>query len=407
MLSLLGVITYLDRTCISVTASGMMRDLNLSSVQMGVVFSAFTLAYAIFEIPSGSWGDHYGTRKVLSRIVVWWSAFTVLTGFAFNYSSLLVTRFLFGAGEAGAWPNVARTAARWFPRSSRGRAQAFFFVGCHLSGGLTPLLVTALLGWMNWQAVFWIFGSVGFVWALAWFLWFRDEPSEHRAVGQAELEFIRVGRSNAKPLPHNWATWGPLLRNRNVLFICLMYFTQAYAFNFYVTWLPTYLRQQRGFSSFTLGFLSGLPLILSVIADFSGGFTTDKLVKRMGLRAGRSLVGVASLVAAGICLIAGAHTENAVLAAVMISCAGACANFLLPAAWGTCIDIAGDNSGLVSACMNTAGQVGGFLSPLVLALMLRHFSSWTPGLYLTGVLYLLGALCWLAIDAGKPIWKEA
>src|SRR5689334_16054070 len=201
MTVVLAAITYLDRVTISVTRPDIARDLGLSATEMGYVFSAFYLAYALFEIPSGSWGDRVGTRRVLTRIVCWWSAFTVLTGFAFSYASLLGIRFLFGAGEAGAWPNVARTFSRWFPRRDRGTVQGTFFMGAHLAGGLTPLLATALLAYMSWRTLFAVFGSIGFIWALAWYRWFRDTPAEHPEVSAAERAFIEDGIvTDARPL---------------------------------------------------------------------------------------------------------------------------------------------------------------------------------------------------------------
>src|SRR3954463_14482093 len=165
----LAAVTYLDRVCIAQTAADMMRELGLTSVQMGYVFSAFTLAYALFEIPTGAWGDRIGARRVLTRIVVWWSSFTMATAAAYNYTSLLAVRFLFGMGEAGAFPNVSKTFSRWFPAVERGTAQGIFFAGAHLGGGLTPLLVTYLLLFMPWRMVFVTFGLLGFVWAIAWF----------------------------------------------------------------------------------------------------------------------------------------------------------------------------------------------------------------------------------------------
>ena len=196
--------------------------------------------YALFEIPTGWWGDKVGTRKVLTRIVCWWSAFTVLTGFAFSYWSLLAIRFLFGAGEAGAWPNVARTFSRWFPRRDRGTVQGTFFMGAHLAGGLTPLLATALLAYMDWRTLFGVFGSVGFVWALVWYRWFRDTPAEHPAVSADERAFIEDGIVvDHRPLEKT--QWKRLLANRTVVCLCLMYFTQTFGNAFYVTWLPTYL----------------------------------------------------------------------------------------------------------------------------------------------------------------------
>ena len=190
MTVVLAAITYLDRVAIGVTRPYIARDLDLTPTQMGYVFSAFYLSYALFEIPTGWWGDKVGTRKVLTRIVCWWSFFTVLTGFAWSYSSLLLIRFLFGAGEAGAWPNVARTFSRWFPRRDRGTVQGTFFMGAHLAGGLTPAIATALLVYMDWRTLFVVFGSIGFIWALAWYRWFRDTPAEHPAVSAAERTFI-------------------------------------------------------------------------------------------------------------------------------------------------------------------------------------------------------------------------
>lgn len=395
---LLAGITYLDRVCISVTAPRMMEDLGLSQKQMSFVFSAFTLAYAIFEIPTGMWGDRVGTRRVLTRIVLWWSSFTMITGAVAGYPSLLAARFLFGIGEAGAWPNVARTFSRWFPASERGRAQGIFFMGAHLAGGLTPLLVQALLPYFHWRALFMIFGSVGFLWALAWYRWFRDDPSQHASVSARELAHISEGRVlSASHGPG--IDWRRLLANRTVLGLCLMYFTQTYGFMFYITWLPSYLKSQRGFSSFTLAFLAGLPLTLSVLADLFGGMTTDRLSKRFGLCVGRVAVGGGSLFAAGVFMISGCLVNDPILAAVLISLAGAASNFLLGAAWGTCIDIGGRNSGALSAAMNTAGQVGGFLSPIILA----YLGNYTYALLLTGVLYICGAACWLLVDPLHPL----
>ncbi|HEY2017030.1 MAG TPA: MFS transporter [Bryobacteraceae bacterium] len=401
MTVLLGMITYLDRTCISVTAPNIMKDLHLTQIQMSFVFSAFTLAYALFEIPSGWWGDRVGTRRVLTRIVAWWSTFTMLTGGAWNYAALLVTRFLFGAGEAGCWPNVTRTLSRWFPLSERGKAQSFFFMGAHLAGGFTPLLVTAMLSRMSWRLLFVIFGSVGFLWAVWWRYWFRDEPSEHAAVRAGELEFIEKGRMIAAGERSDSTPWKALLANRTAVLICLMYFTQAYGFNFYVTWLPTYLKNVRGFTSVSLGVLAGLPLALSVLAGLSGGATTDWLTRRFGLRIGRATVGAAALLAAGGFMMAGTFTANPYSSAILIALGSAAANFMLPAAWGSCIDLGGRHAGTLSGAMNTSGQIGGVLSPMIVGLCVQWFGSWSAPLYLTAALYFVGAICWAGIDPSR------
>ena len=199
----LAMITYLDRACLATLAPGIVRDLGLSTVQMGFVFTAFQLAYALFEIPTAWWADRQGTRAVLSRIVLWWSCLTAATGAAFSYPVLLGIRFLFGMGEAGAWPCVARTFSRWIPVRERGTVQGIFFAGAHLTGGLTPVLVLWMLHFMSWRAIFVCFGAVGFVWVAIWHTWFRNDPSEHPAVNAAELQTIRLGAA-ARQRPLGW-----------------------------------------------------------------------------------------------------------------------------------------------------------------------------------------------------------
>lgn len=398
---LLGMITYLDRTSISITAPNIMKDIGLTQIRMSFVFSAFTLAYAIFEIPSGWLGDRIGTRRVLTRIVAWWSTFTMLTGAAWNYAALLAIRFLFGAGEAGCWPNVTRTFSRWFPLSERGTAQGFFFMGTLLAGGFTPLAVTAMLGHMSWRLLFVIFGSVGFLWAAFWRYWFRDEPAQHAAVSASELEWIEKGRMIERGHAGDGTPWTKLLANRTTALLCLMYFTQSYVFSFYVTWLPTYLKNVRGFQSVSLGLFAGLPLTFSVPAVLAGGIATDWLTRRFGLRIGRATVGGSALLAAGVCLLAGTSTASPHASALLIGLAGAASNFLLPAAWGSCVDLGGRHSGTLSGTMNTCGQIGGFFSPLVMGSCVQWFGSWNMPLYLMAGLYGVGALCWAWIDPSR------
>jgi MFS family permease len=401
----MAAITYLDRVCIAETAPDIKRDMGLSNRQMGFVFSAFTIAYALFEVPCGAWGDRVGTRRVLARIVVWWSSFTIATAAAFNYVSLLAIRFLFGMGEAGAFPNASKAFSRWFPLAERGRAQGIFFAGAHLGGGLTLVLVSASLKIMHWRTVFVVCGAIGFVWALYWYRWFRDDPAEHPAVSRAELKWIESGRQKESPHHFSVALVIRALSNRTMLALCLMYFTQAYGFYFNLTWFPTYLKEVlHGYSPWLHKLLVGLPLILSAAADLVGGWTTDRLRRAFGPLVGRCAVGGASLLIAGVAMIAAAQAGHPVLSALLIALAGAADSFLLGAAWGTCIDIAGPHAGLVTAAMNTAGQVGAFLSPIILAVFLDHAPrDWTTPMLIMGGLYLAGALCWLFVDPSRPI----
>jgi sugar phosphate permease len=280
MATALAMITYLDRVCIAKLAPDIMRDLELSKIEMGYVFSSFALAYAMFEIPTAWWADRSGTHSVLTRIVVWWSCFTAATATAAGYASLLVLRFLFGAGEAGAWPCVARTFSRWIPSQERGTVQGVFFAGAHLVGGLTPTLIVLLLPFMNWRAVFVLFGSVGFIWAIAWHIWFRDDPTEHSAVNAAEAAYIVANRPADVGHVAGASYWWRLLRDRNVLALCIMYASNSMIFYFCITWLPTYLQERHGFEATALGFFAGLPLLVSVPSDLFGGVVADRVAAR-------------------------------------------------------------------------------------------------------------------------------
>ncbi len=394
----LAAVTYLDRVCISVLAPDIARDLSLSKIQMSFVFSAFAVAYAAFEIVTAWWGERIGPRRILTRIVAWWSCFTIATAFAWNYSSLLAIRFLFGAGEAGAWPGAALAFSRWTPVSERGRAQGFFFAAAHLSGGLTPLLVAALLPHMSWRAIFATCGAVGFVWATAWFRWFRDEPRDHPEVNAAEVELIEAGRRISVHEHAGAAVWRALAASPSVWFLCLAYFSNSYGSYFVMTWLPTYLAEQRGFQKDSLSFFSGLPLLLSVFGDISGGAVTDFLTRRFGLRLGRSGVAVVGYAVAGAAMFASVLSATPVMAASLIAVAVAASMFTLSASWATCIDIGGEHTGLLSAAMNTTGQIGSILSPVVAGWVVAHFSNWQTPLLIMGNLYVASALMWTLVD---------
>lgn len=400
----LGAVTYLDRACIATLSPDIRRDLGLSKDQMSWIYSAFAIAYAAFEIPTAWWADRMGTRRVLTRIVAWWSAFTIATGAAWSFSSMLVIRFLFGAGEAGAWPGMARTFSRWIPRSERGTIQGLFFSAAHIMGGLTPVIALAVAGLCGWRWTFVLFGLPGIVWAVAWHRWFRDDPEQHPAVNAAELEKIAAGRDPSSGHHAGWAYWRQLLRHRNTLPLCLMYFPNSFGFYFCITWLPTYLQEQHGFNSMRLGFFTGLPLLLSPVADLLGGVATDVVTRRYGLRLGRAGVGAASYLVAGTAMLLATTTTQPELAAWCIATAVAASMFTVAASWGTVIDIGGSHAGVVGAAMNTCGQIGSVICPLIVISLQQHY-HWNAPLYLIGSLFLMGAVAWGFINPQRKIFE--
>jgi MFS transporter, ACS family, glucarate transporter len=401
----LAMVTYLDRACIATLAPEIMRDLDLSKAQMSWVYSAFALSYAIFEIPTAWWADRSGTRRVLTRIVLWWSTFTMATAAAFNFASMLTLRFLFGAGEAGAWPCVARTFSRWIPLVERGRVQGIFFSGAHLAGGLTPMIALTLSGVFGWRAVFIAFGLIGIVWAVAWHRWFRNDPSEHPAVNPAETAVIVAGRAVPVTTHEGWAYWKRLLGHRNTLALCLSYIPNSCAFYFCITWLPTYLKEKHSFAALSLGFFAGLPLIVSVLGDLFGGVATDWGVRKFGLRFGRAGISGFGNLVAGICMISAAFVHHPIAAISLISAAVASTMFTLGATWSTCIDIGGRHVSVVSAAMNTAGQIGSFFCPPLVTALLAHYGDWNAPVLAIGGLFLFGALCWTVIDPRDRVFE--
>ncbi|RIL02173.1 MAG: MFS transporter, partial [Proteobacteria bacterium] len=276
-------IAYLDRVCISTAAPAIKADLGLSDTQMGWGFSAFTIAYALFEVPSGWLADRFGARWMLTRIVLWWSAMTALTGAARGLGSLVALRWLFGMGEAGVLPSLARAFGRWLPVRERGRAFGLTIMAGALGGAATQPLVVAILQQVSWRHAFPLFGAVGVVWAAAWFAWFRDDPREHRGVDAAERAEIGEPAHDAAHPPVPWAM---LVRSRNLWAICAMYFGAIYGWYFYLTWLPTYLLRARGFELGAVGWLAALPLLGIAAGSLAGGLLADALTRRFGARVG-------------------------------------------------------------------------------------------------------------------------
>jgi len=398
---LLAVITYLDRVCISAAAPFIMDDLHLTLVEMSLVFGAFTLAYSLFEIPSGWLGDVYGPRRIITRIALWWSAFTMLTGSAGGLTSLVGIRFLFGAGEAGAFPNIARSFSRWFPLRERGQATGIMFLGSRVGGMLAVPITLLLIRRWGWRWSFVAVGSVGLVWAVAWYRWYRDRPADHPGMTPAELAWIEqdaARESGQSPTP-----WRALLTSSNLYTICVMYFAFGYGLYFYFTWLPTFLIRELHFSQLAGGIFAALPFLLAGVADVVGGWTTDWLARHRGLRIARCGLGCAAFSTCAAFLIASTFATEPVARAVLLALALASADLALAACWAVCLDIGAEHAGVVTGFMNTFGNLGGLVGPIVVGLAVDRSGSWLVPFYITAGVYAVGAMAWLAIDPTRQI----
>jgi len=403
LLFLLSIITYLDRVCISVAGPRMQADLNISPERWGWVVGAFTLSYAVFEIPSGAMGDRIGARAVLTRIVIWWSVLTSLTGAVTNYFLLLLTRFLFGAGEAGAYPNSSSSISRWFPTAERARAHGFVWMASRIGGAISPLLVVPIQQRYGWRASFWVFGVVGIIWAVVWFAWYRDHPSQKPGVTRQEME--EIGAS-AKPPEHHGLPWRRVLRSGNLWTVMLMYHTYCWGAYFYLSWLHTYLQKGRGFTENAMAIWSTLPFIVGACANLLGGTLSDILVRRYGLKVGRRTVGSLGLGLAALFMFATAMTPSMTAAAVFLALGYGSMDCMLPVAWAVCLDVGRKYAGAVTGAMNMAGQVGSFLSSVAFGYLVKAFNDYNLPLIPMSAMLLLSSLLFLRIDPTRQLVPE-
>jgi MFS family permease len=381
----------------------MQDSLHIGPQAWGWVMSVFFISYSAFEIPSGILGDRIGPRRVLTRIVLWWSAFTSLTGAVTSYPLLLAVRFCFGAGEAGAYPNIAVVIGRWMPAARRARTFGVVWMMSQLGGALAPLLVVPIVIHYGWQAAFYLFGVLGVIWSAGWYWWFRDSPAEKAGVTPAEI--AEIGRS--RPLsPPAALPWAVTLRSGNLWRIMAIAACYVYALSFFQSWFQTFLVKGRGFSEVGL-MLSTLPYLVGAGGNLLGGFTSDWLSRRFGLKTGRRAVGVVGLgLAAGGMLATILIAENT-LTLVFLSLVYGGLTFQQSNIAAVCLDIGGRHSGAILGFMNTAAGVASSLSSVVFGYLVAHYANYTAPLIPMLATLCVGAVLWLTVDATKELHEAA
>ncbi len=402
----LAIITYIDRVCISQAAPSMQQDLGLSKVQMGWAFFAFTWAYALFEIPGGWMGDRWGARRVLMRIVVWWSFFTAATAWVWNLPSLIVVRALFGAGEAGCFPNLTKAFTTWLPARERVRAQGIMWLSARWGGAFTPLLVALILNYLSWRRAFELFGAIGVIWAIFFYRWYRDNPRKHPSLNEAEKAMLPEPESVIAS--HGPVPWGRFLRSKTVWLLWAQYMCLSYGWYFYITWLPTYLREARGVTLTQGALLAGIPLFFGGIGSFVCGYVSTYLERRTGnvTAVRRSLAGV-GFFGAATCLVLSVNIEDPILAMFAMGLASFANDLVMPPAWGACMDVGGKYVGTLSGSMNMMGNLAGGLGPLAVGYILQATNqNWAITFYISAAIYFLGVFCWMFLDPVTPLDEE-
>jgi ACS family glucarate transporter-like MFS transporter len=405
-LFILSAVAYLDRVNISIAGSSIAAEYHLSNVQLGWIFSAFLVGYALFQTPGGWLADRLGPRRVLTAGVLWWGIFTALTAvvstkIAFAVLLFAAVRFLLGAGEAIIYPASNQFVSRWIPSAERGIANGLIFAGVGVGAGATPILITHVMVRYGWRWSFWMSAVIGLIAGTVWYFVARDTPEEHPHVSVPELTHIQAGRT-AKSALDSRIPWSTIFRSKEVLALTLSYFSFGYVAWIFFSWFFIYLAKVRGLDLKVSAFYTTLPFLAMAACSPVGGVISDKLTKLYGKRAGRCGIAVFGLLLTAVFLAFGSQVQSARLASVVLA-GGAGALYLSQSSfWSVTADIAGGSSGSVSGFMNMGNQFGGALTASLTPAIATRF-GWTTSFCVAAGLSVLGAAAWLLVDPERAL----
>jgi ACS family glucarate transporter-like MFS transporter len=408
-LFILSAVSYLDRVNISIASGSIADAYHLSDVQLGKVFSAMLVGYALFQTVGGRLADRFGPRSVLAWGVAWWGIFTALTALVPSNIAgalfiLVAIRFLLGAGEAVIYPSANQFVARWIPPSERGVANGWIFAGVGAGAGLTPLIITYIMVHYGWRSSFWVCSVIGFAAGAVWFLCARDTPGEHPGVSKSELALIRSGLPEVKHRndPKQLVSWVRVVKSKEVWAITVSYFCYGYIAWIFFSWFYRYLAKVRGLDLKASAFYTMLPFLAMLVCCLLGGAINDRLTKWRGPRAGRCGLAAFSIAVAGVFIACGSQVQSARLASVVLA-GGAGALYLSQSSfWSVTADIAGASSGSVSGFMNMGSQIGAALTASLTPWIAARF-GWTTSFLVAAGLCLVGAASWLVVDPSRQL----
>jgi sugar phosphate permease len=411
LISFMYLITYMDRSNISVAEPEIAKQFGLSKTAMGLVLAAFTWAYALGQVPSGWLGDRFGPKRVLTVIMTLWSATAVMTGAAFGFSSLFGARFLLGLGESGAFPVASRGMQLWFPRVERGRIQGTTHFFSRFAVAVTPFIAGSILLAFGWRAIFYFFGSLGVVWAIGFSIFYRNLPEDHKGVNRMELAVIRGvnpdGTIKAPAITQLATPWKQILLSPNMWFISLAYFCFFFGTNFYLTWYPTYLREHLHMSIRSLGIWGSVPLFAGMAGDITGGSLSDLILKATGkAKLARRVVAAPGFLVASAFVIPAALTSNRFSSIFCLAASFFFLEWVIGPAWAVPMDVGGQFSGTVTGVMNMVGALGGASTAVVYGTLFNRGFWVAPFLVSAGVM-VVGALIWtFLIDPEQSVVEK-
>jgi ACS family glucarate transporter-like MFS transporter len=398
-----SAIAYLDRVNVSIAGKAIASEFHISNVQLGWIFSAFVLGYALFQAPGGRLADRIGPRNILALGVIWWGVFTTLitvlqAGTPVLLALLIGIRFSLGIGEAVVYPASNCVVANWIPSQERGISNGIIFAGVGFGAGLTPPLITHLMVHYGWRSAFWASAVLGLVAGAIWYFLARDTPRQHPWVSESERKFIAAGllATNEKHAGERLA-WGSIFRNRDIMRVTFSYFCYGYAAYIFFSWFFIYLNDVRHLNLRQSTYYTMLPFIAMAIGSPLGGWLSDRLTKAYGKRAGRCGIAAFGIGLSAVFIALGTQVESAQLASLILA-GGAGALYLSQSSfWSVSADIGGTSAGSVSGLMNMGGQIGGALTASLTPAIANRW-GWSASFLVAAALCACGALAWLIVE---------
>ena len=402
---MLTILLYIDRACISAAKVSICSDLGIGATDFGWIMAAFTLGYALFQTPSGKMADKFGPRNVISGIVTIWSALTAITGAAWNYISILIIRFLFGAGEAGAFPALAKVIYNWYPVKERGIMQGINFSGSRLGAAFAMPLVAWLITQIGWRYAFAVFGALGLLYGILWYLLFRDKPESISIISKGELDYIRQNRQESISAKKASLPFKSIIKSATMWKLMIQYVCSNFTFYFTITWMYSYFLERFNMGVVVTGFYTSIPLIAGAIGNWTGGIFMDAIYRQGNLKLSRRVPAITGFILSALGIFMVTQVSIPVVSVIFMSIAIFGADMTLSPSWAFCIDVGRENAGAVSGTMNMAGNLGAFITIITFPYLFQWTNRYEPFFIICAFLSLLAVIMWYSLNPAKSIAK--
>lgn len=408
-MTLVAILLYLDRNCMAEIAklASFKSDLGINDEQKGWILGSFYLAYAIAQVPAGMLADKFGGRRMLTIYIVLWSVCTVLSGLAWGFVSILIARLIFGFAQAGCYPTSGAMIRRWMPVASHGRASGIVSIGGRIGGAITPALTAWLLSdVLSWRLLLVFYGLSGFLFAIFFWRMIRESPDEHPKCDQAERDLIKAGAEPEPPKDNAFLVVLRIMKSPNMWLMSALQFGINIGWIFLVSWLPTYLTEVRNVDPKVGGVLVSIALFAGIVGMFLGGWVTDVLVKKLGVRKGRMIPMLGAYVVALLAYVGCLFFDSTAYIIVAVSLVAFMTDFSVPAIWACIMNMAGRNTAPAFGWGNMWGNLGAFTFPVILPLVNKHLDSngdWHEAFLVCAGGYLVASIAALGINASKKL----